>query len=787
MSNLSTTVDRRHSSESEEVDETTILTNSILRLSSLVEEQNALLRRNNQWKERQPMAVEVPATSSSAWNALLRSTLADTIQPKAEGWRSGLDALLVFLGLFSAIVTAFIVPSLLTLKQDEIARTNEILSNITNILVTIVGSNLTHSDLAPPSIFVPAASDVRFNVYLTLSLIISLSIGVLAISCRGFLNLVSWSHHNKAVERLTDIRARWKSAEQLLGPAIESLPQMLAVPVFLFIVGLVDSIFSVSLQIPSPPVSILVTSGLAVAFVAAVAAGMGFTLIDGSLRPTISPFQSRLAHLLNVSVVQNVTPFFLRLHMITTTALGTEAAPRRAPPINSAQPLSPEATDTYHEVVQATRDDDILDEAAAALFNVIAQRTNYHSPSHRFFKRHFRRLPVDLLPQECGTLLHLLSPEASIRSHRTAAQVIVDIASNGRAHPLRYSQNDIRRLLPSLSHAARRAVSEASFADLWDSVFLRAMAIVAHSGSHIATYPPAIVFIGSEHWSWKYLIPDELSDILAFIFEVLEARLKQELAALDIRDQEAAEASLVDELFSSPTLAIGQNSSPLIVVVNARNVLASLLHLPHPAHSLFRILVSWLLRLHPATQVIVAAQTHVEIVQRTERLQLLGHREYMMVPRMVSTLAERCLTLDGFTAHEPLARLCTLCLLHTPSIRSRPPSGFVFFARPLLRALLQAVKSHVDLAAPQSQDLLRDLLEIRRVVTEDLLWKDGRLEMLRALEDLLGVDDTRRSSSAQIALEYTDSDGFENTRRTPSPGGIQYEAAEAGRSAAVVL
>ncbi|KAJ7184803.1 hypothetical protein C8R46DRAFT_844601, partial [Mycena filopes] len=198
---------------------------------------------------RQSIPVDVPATSSSAWNALLRSTLTDAIEPKAEGWRSGLDALLVFLGLFSAIVTAFIVPSLLSLKQDQVARTNELLSNITNILVILAGSNVSASSLAQPAIFVPTDSDVRFNVYLTLSLIISLSIGALAIACRGFLNLVSWSHHNKAVERLTDIRTRWKSAEQLLGPAIESLPQLLIIPVLLFIIGLVDSVFSVALQI----------------------------------------------------------------------------------------------------------------------------------------------------------------------------------------------------------------------------------------------------------------------------------------------------------------------------------------------------------------------------------------------------------------------------------------------------------------------------------------------------------------------------------------------------------
>jgi hypothetical protein len=113
----------------------------------------------------------------------------DSIQPKADGWRSGLDALLVFvgfriplafillikfqLGLFSAIVTAFIIPSLATLQQDEIARTNEILSNLTEILLIIGGTNATQLNLPQPTPFVPQASDVRLNVYLTLSLIIS--------------------------------------------------------------------------------------------------------------------------------------------------------------------------------------------------------------------------------------------------------------------------------------------------------------------------------------------------------------------------------------------------------------------------------------------------------------------------------------------------------------------------------------------------------------------------------------------------------------------------------------
>ncbi|KAJ7456078.1 hypothetical protein FB451DRAFT_616876 [Mycena latifolia] len=601
-------------------DGTRILADSVVKLSSLIEEQISLLRRNDQRKEaadksRQPIP-EVPATSSSAWNALLRSTLSDAIQPRAEGWRSGLDALLVFLGLFSAIVTAFIIQSLVTLKQDEIARTNEILSNITNIILAISGTNITQLNLPQPAVFVPQASDVRLNVYLTLSLIISLSIGALAIACRGFLNLVAWSQHNKAVERLTDITTRWKAAEKRLGPAIESLPQLLILPVLLFILGLLDSLFSVALQLSSPPVSIIVTSAVSVAIVAAVAGLMGFTLVEGSLHPTTSPFQSRLAHVLNGSLVQHIRPIVLRLRKKAFTTFLNQPDP--SPPLAPTPPLSAEAMNIYHEILQATGDDDILDEASAALFHVIAQRTANQPVSRRFF----RRIPIDLMAQECATLLHLLSPEASVRSNRTAAQVIVDMATTARARPLRYSQNDMGRLLPSLSKAARRAATGTSSADLWDSEFLRAMAIVANTGTSSTRFPPAAVFLDTDHWSWKYLAPSELSEIFTFLFEVIEQKISEALADAAADEPDATETSIVDAVLSEqdPTSANDR------VAVNPRNILAALLYLPHDTHQLMGILVAWLLRTVPPHRVLSDAHEHIHTIQRSDWLHLLGHQ-----------------------------------------------------------------------------------------------------------------------------------------------------------------
>ncbi|KAJ7279496.1 hypothetical protein C8J57DRAFT_1058780, partial [Mycena rebaudengoi] len=192
---------------------------------------------------------QVPATSSSAWNPLLKSFISETVQPKVERWKSGLDALLVFLGLFSAIVTSFFVASLPSLSQDETAKTNQLLANLTEIIIILSGVPSSSLGLAPPPQFEPDPMDVRSNSYYSLSLVLSLSIAALAVAGRGFLNMVTWSRERGAALRLTDIHIRWAAAEKTLRPAIEMLPQVLVLPVLLFTVGILDRLLSTVLRI----------------------------------------------------------------------------------------------------------------------------------------------------------------------------------------------------------------------------------------------------------------------------------------------------------------------------------------------------------------------------------------------------------------------------------------------------------------------------------------------------------------------------------------------------------
>lgn len=77
------------------------------------------------------------------------------------------------LGLFSAIVTAFLVDSLGNLKQDQTQRTNELLVNLTDIILELNRSPGKDPDFSFPLVFEPSASDIRTNSFYSLSLIFS--------------------------------------------------------------------------------------------------------------------------------------------------------------------------------------------------------------------------------------------------------------------------------------------------------------------------------------------------------------------------------------------------------------------------------------------------------------------------------------------------------------------------------------------------------------------------------------------------------------------------------------
>ncbi|KAJ7648960.1 hypothetical protein DFH06DRAFT_1095091 [Mycena polygramma] len=96
-----------------------------------------------------------------------------------EGWKSDMDGLLIFAGLFSASLTAFIVESYKTLSPDQGAITIALLAQISRQLEP----QSNRSSLAPLTAslpFSPSASSLACNILWFLSLGLSLSCALIA-------------------------------------------------------------------------------------------------------------------------------------------------------------------------------------------------------------------------------------------------------------------------------------------------------------------------------------------------------------------------------------------------------------------------------------------------------------------------------------------------------------------------------------------------------------------------------------------------------------------------------
>lgn len=146
---------------------------------------------------RQPLP-QTSATSASSWGALLRSHM-NNAEPIISQWRGTLDTLLIFVSLllpmkidsqihrgsifrrkqvalFSAIVTALYVQSLTNLAPDTGERTNELLQNLTEVIIVLQGASAAQFNFSQPTVFTPATGVlIRLNFYFSISLVLSVS------------------------------------------------------------------------------------------------------------------------------------------------------------------------------------------------------------------------------------------------------------------------------------------------------------------------------------------------------------------------------------------------------------------------------------------------------------------------------------------------------------------------------------------------------------------------------------------------------------------------------------
>ncbi|EJD54850.1 hypothetical protein AURDEDRAFT_28079, partial [Auricularia subglabra TFB-10046 SS5] len=100
-----------------------------------------------------------------------------------QTYREQLDTLLVFAGLFSAVVTAFTVESYKWLSTDPTELSVELLRQAVGLLAQTQNQS-TPTAIPPPSPQLSSATIARINAYWFLSLTLSLSAALLGILCK---------------------------------------------------------------------------------------------------------------------------------------------------------------------------------------------------------------------------------------------------------------------------------------------------------------------------------------------------------------------------------------------------------------------------------------------------------------------------------------------------------------------------------------------------------------------------------------------------------------------------
>ncbi|KAJ7670852.1 hypothetical protein DFH06DRAFT_142693 [Mycena polygramma] len=167
-----------------------------------------------------------------------------------ESWKSDMEGMLIFAGLFSASLTAFLIESYKTLNPDSGDTTVLLLAQISQQLAASV--NGTTFPIPPPVPFTPPTSSLICNILWFISLGLSLTCALVATL------LEQWARdflHRADMRSAPVVRARVFSFLYFglkrfkMHTVVEIIPLLLHASLFLFFVGLVAFLLPVNIAV----------------------------------------------------------------------------------------------------------------------------------------------------------------------------------------------------------------------------------------------------------------------------------------------------------------------------------------------------------------------------------------------------------------------------------------------------------------------------------------------------------------------------------------------------------
>ncbi|KAK1218347.1 hypothetical protein PQX77_018989, partial [Marasmius sp. AFHP31] len=206
-------------------------------------------------------------TLEKSWEVIMKEVTA-LDEGLVAGWKEDLDTLLVFAGLFSAVVTAFTIESYKWLQEAP--------EDTTVALLKQISQQLNGSSVAEPDEFTASSSNIIINTLWFMSLVLALVVALFALLCKQWLR-----EHRRHTHTRTPSEAlalRWLRNQSLEGwgvPTIlAALPILLELALFLFLLGLLGLL--------------LLREALSFAFAMTIVGTAGFFYIVTTIIPALT-------------------------------------------------------------------------------------------------------------------------------------------------------------------------------------------------------------------------------------------------------------------------------------------------------------------------------------------------------------------------------------------------------------------------------------------------------------------------------------------------------------------
>uniref|UniRef100_A0A8H8CG05 CHAT domain-containing protein n=1 Tax=Psilocybe cubensis TaxID=181762 RepID=A0A8H8CG05_PSICU len=172
------------------------------------------------------------------WKVILDPLIAKE-NIRCNAWKDEVQNLLIFAGLFSAVITAFVVESYKNLQRDSNADMILLLSHIATRLDS--PGNFSTMSFSLPSSFSPDPSAVRVNAFWFLSLILSLATVLVGIISLQWLREYQSFPGRSARDILAIYRMRAEGIEKWhVSKIFTVLPLLLQAALVLFFAGILD-------------------------------------------------------------------------------------------------------------------------------------------------------------------------------------------------------------------------------------------------------------------------------------------------------------------------------------------------------------------------------------------------------------------------------------------------------------------------------------------------------------------------------------------------------------------